>query len=123
MTPPAPHSGLVDSQAGDSLRSDSTSRHSLGQPGFEFLNRVRRAATNVLSDSPTGREVLELCDDHEQARRMVLEDRSSGLLVVAVVGPTGQGKSWLIRQLVRRSEAAEADHQGLGGLIASRVRR
>ena len=80
----------------------------LGQPGFEFLNRVRRAASNVLSDSPTGREVLELCDDHDEARRMILEDRSSGLLVVAVVGPTGQGKSWLIRQLVRRSPAASS---------------
>lgn len=111
MKPPAPSSGWSDSQSSDSLGSDSQrmdllSRHSLGQPGFEFLNRVRRAATNVLSDSPTGREVLELCDDHEQARRMVLEDRSSGLLVVAVVGPTGQGKSWLIRQLVRRSDVA-----------------
>jgi hypothetical protein len=37
---------------------------------------------------------------------MILEDRSSGLLVVAVVGPNGQGKSWLIRQLVGRSETA-----------------
>lgn len=87
---------------------DNGTETALGQPGFEFLNRVRRAASNVLSDSPTGREVLELCDDHAEARRMILEDRSSGLLVVALVGPIGQGKSWLIQQLVRRSPAASS---------------
>lgn len=87
---------------------DSGKRAGLGQPGFEYLSRIRRAASNVLSDSPTGREVLELCDDHAEARRMVLEDRSSGLIVVAVVGPTGQGKSWMIQQLVRRSDAVSS---------------
>lgn len=80
----------------------------LGQPGQEFLNRVRQATVNVLADSPTGREVLELCDDHAQARRMILEDRSGGMNVVAVVGATGQGKSWLVRQLIRESPAASA---------------
>ena len=78
----------------------------LGQPGFEFLSRVRRAATNVLGNSTTGREVLELCDDHAAARRMILEDRSSGNVVVAVVGATGQGKSWLIRQMMGDSAFA-----------------
>ena len=66
----------------------------------------------MLADSATGREVLELCDDHAEARRMILEDRSSGLVVVAVVGATGQGKSWLIRQLVGKSAAAEAIRSG-----------
>lgn len=91
---------------------DSQSWAELDQPGREFLNRVRRAATHVLGDSPTGREVLELCDDHAEARRMLLEDRSAGLSVVAVVGATGQGKSWLIRQLVRGSSAAAAIRSG-----------
>ena len=77
--------------------------NALGGPGQEFLQRVRRSAINVLGNSKTGREVLELCDDHAEARRMILEDRSSGLNVVAVVGATGQGKSWLIRQLVQGS--------------------
>ncbi len=80
----------------------------LGQPGHEFLSRVRQATINVLGDSPIGREVLELCDEHGQARRMILEDRSGGISVVAVVGATGQGKSWLIRQLVRASSEATA---------------
>jgi ABC-type multidrug transport system fused ATPase/permease subunit len=84
----------------------------MGQPGREFLSRVRRAALNVLGDSPTGREVMELCDDHSEARRMILEDRSSGLSVVAVVGATGQGKSWLIRQLVRGSSAGSTIRSG-----------
>ena len=45
----------------------STSRStSIGDPGGEFLQRVRRAATQVLGDSPAGREVLELCDEHAE---------------------------------------------------------
>ncbi len=90
----------------ESKRADDDSL--LGQPGHEFLIRVRQATVNVLGDSPIGREVLELCDDHNQARRMILEDRSGGTTVVAVVGATGQGKSWLIRQLVRASPGATA---------------
>ncbi len=93
-------------------RNDSTSADALGAPGREFLSRVRRAAANVLGDSPTGREVLELCDDHAEARRMILDDRSSGVVVVAVVGATGQGKSWLIRQLVHGVSARAAIRSG-----------
>ncbi|QDT04329.1 hypothetical protein K227x_27190 [Rubripirellula lacrimiformis] len=84
----------------------------LGQPGHEFLTRVRRATAHVLGDSPAGREVLELCDQHAEARRMILEDRSQGSTVIAVVGATGQGKSWLIRQLVRGSAAESAIRSG-----------
>ncbi|MEM1068407.1 MAG: GTPase [Planctomycetota bacterium] len=95
--------------------NDSRSRPShdddalaLGRPGEEFLRRVRRASVHVLGDSNTGREVLELCEQHAEARRQILDDRSSGQIVVAVVGATGQGKSWLIQQLVRSSPAAKS---------------
>ncbi len=84
----------------------------LGEPGEKFLRRVRHAATSVLGDSPTGREVLELCDEHAEARRMVMQDRSPGAMVIAVVGATGQGKSWLIRQMVRESSAANSIRSG-----------
>lgn len=83
-----------------------------GRPGDEFLRRVRRAAMHVLGDSPTGRDVIDLCDEHDQARRMILEDRSQGNTVVAVVGATGQGKSWLIRQMIRNSAAAATVRSG-----------
>ncbi|TWU51386.1 hypothetical protein [Rubripirellula reticaptiva] len=82
------------------------------QPGENFLRRVRRSATHVLGDSPTGREVFELCDEHAEARRMILEDRSQGNTVVAIVGATGQGKSWLVRQMVRNSSAAASIRSG-----------
>ena len=87
----------------------------LGSPGEDFLRRVRRSAVHVLGDSTTGREVLELCEAHEEARRLVLEDRSSGHVVVAVVGATGQGKSWLIQQLVRSSPVAKSIVSGNNG--------
>lgn len=83
-----------------------------GQPGDEFLGRVRRAAISVLGDSAAGREVMDLCDDHAEARRMVVQDRSGGATVVAVVGATGQGKSWLIRQLVRSSSVVDSIRSG-----------
>lgn len=88
--------------------AETETHDGLGEPGAEYLARVRRATANVLGNSPTGREVLELCDEHAAARRMILEDRSSGLVVVAIVGATGQGKSWLIHQLVGKSPARSA---------------
>lgn len=84
----------------------------MSDPGDQFLQRVRRAAANVLGDSPVGRAVLELCDDHAEARRMILQDRSGGATVIAVVGATGQGKSWMMRQLVRDSAASKAIASG-----------
>ncbi len=95
-----------------SLGQASLGRDSLGQPGLEFLNRVRRASVSVLGDSPTGREVLELCEQHSEARRMIVDDRSQGNTVVAVVGATGQGKSWLMRQLIRGSSAVSVIRSG-----------
>ena len=85
---------------------------SLAEPGHEFLRRVRSAATRILGDSHAGREVLELCDQHAEARRMILEDRSSGAAVMAVVGATGQGKSWLIRQLIKDANVAASIASG-----------
>lgn len=84
----------------------------LGQPGLEYLTRIRRAAANVLGNSPAGREVLELCDDHAEARRRILDDRSSGLTVIASVGATGQGKSWIIRQLIGNRDARKVIKSG-----------
>jgi hypothetical protein len=81
-------------------------------PGDEFLNRVRRASTSVLGESSTGRAVAALCDEHARARRLIARDRAAGALVLGVVGATGQGKSWLIRQLVRRSAAAAMIRSG-----------
>ena len=81
-------------------------------PGDEFLDRVRRAGASVLGDSDTGRQVRSLCDEHARARHLITQDRAAGALVLAVVGATGQGKSWLIRQLVRRSPAALSIRSG-----------
>ncbi|MDE0863849.1 MAG: hypothetical protein OSA98_08675 [Rubripirellula sp.] len=92
--------------------TDTTYESSQGQPGLEYLSRIRRAAANVLGNSSTGREVLELCDDHAEARKRIIEDRSSGLTVVATVGATGQGKSWIIRQLIANRETAQTIKSG-----------
>ena len=80
-------------------------------PGENFLRRVRDASVHVLGDGAAGRAVEALCDDHHEARQLILQDRSGGASVIAVVGATGQGKSWLIRQLVRGSNIAGCDRQ------------
>ncbi|MGB1817568.1 MAG: GTPase, partial [Rubripirellula sp.] len=92
--------------------TDTQTDTTLGKPGLEYLTRIRRATVNVLGNSPAGREVLELCDDHAEARARILDDRSSGLTVVAAVGATGQGKSWIIRQLLGNRETRQQIKSG-----------
>ena len=81
-------------------------------PEDEFLQRVRSAAAPVLGNSQTGLAVRALCDDHERARRLIAHDRTAGNLVVAIVGATGQGKSWMIQQIIRQSEASRSVRSG-----------
>ncbi len=76
-------------------------------PGDLFLQRVRRATRNVLGNTPLGQQVVALCEDHARSRAAILNDRAGGAAVVAVVGATGQGKSWLVRQMIRRSGTRE----------------
>jgi len=87
-------------------------RDHLGHPGLEYLGRIRRASTNVLGNSVTGREILELCDDHSEARNRILDDRTSGVTVIATVGATGQGKSWITRQLIGNQDAKKLIRSG-----------
>ena len=94
------------------ISSSDTDRGQLGAPGESFLARVRNSAASVLGESSTGREVLELCDEHSEARRQILQDRSPGAVVIAVVGATGQGKSWLIRQMIRDTSVAKSIQSG-----------
>jgi hypothetical protein len=70
-------------------------------PQDAFVRRVRTAAAGVLGDSDVGRVVMSLCDNHAEARLSVVRDRTPGAVPIAFIGPTGQGKSWLLRQLIR----------------------
>lgn len=83
----------------------SASSTQLPDSGELFLRRVRGAALSVLGDGDVGRLVMSLCDHHEEARRNVVRDRTPGAIPIAVVGATGQGKSWLIRQFLRSATA------------------
>ena len=94
------------------LSASFQATNELGGMGENFLRRVRRSAVSVLGDSNVGREVIELCDEHAEARRMILQDRGAGATVVAVVGATGQGKSWMIRQMVRQSSVSKSIRSG-----------
>jgi len=92
------------------LVPDSSGR--LPDPGETFTRRVRRAATTVLGNSDIGRQVRELCDVHDAARISLTTHRSASGLVVAFVGATGQGKSWLLRQFVADPHAVAAIPSG-----------
>ncbi len=98
------HTSISEQPRRSSIENKSVD--ALVDPGDRFLRRVSAAANHVLGDSEVGRQVRELCDDHADAREMILVDRNSGATVIAIVGATGQGKSWLIRQFVRRSPIA-----------------
>lgn len=93
-----------------SFVADSDSR--LPDPGERFTRRVRRAAMSVLGDSEVGRHVRELCDSHDAARASILSQRAAGALVIAFVGATGQGKSWVLRQFLTDPGVAAAIPSG-----------
>lgn len=84
----------------------------VSEVGDPLVRRVQRAAQRVLGGSEAGREIAELCRAHEDARAAVLADRADNATVVAVVGATGQGKSWITRQLLRESTIAAAIRSG-----------
>jgi len=77
-----------------------------------FVRRVRQSAHTVFGQTPIARQIESLCDDHAEARRSILQDRTGGVTVIAMVGATGQGKSWLIRQMIRRSDVATLVRSG-----------
>ena len=83
-----------------------------GDPEDVFLRRVRQSAVAVLGDSPIGRQVRQLCDAHAEHRRGITTDRTAGAMVVAIIGATGQGKSWLMRQFVKNEGVAKAIRSG-----------
>lgn len=73
---------------------------------------IRRAARHVLGDSPTARALIDLCDDHEQAIGWIMDDRAPDATTVSVVGATGQGKTWLVRQLVQDPHVRQSLRSG-----------
>ena len=81
-------------------------------PEAVFHRRVRQASISVLGESTAGRTVRQLCDSHAESRRSLTTDRASGAMVVAIVGATGQGKSWLMRQFVKSPTVASAIRSG-----------
>lgn len=82
------------------------------EPEDLFIRRVHQASISVLGDSAVGRAVRQLCDTHSESRRSITTDRASGAMVVALVGATGQGKSWLMRQFIGSPSVAEAIRSG-----------
>lgn len=77
-----------------------------------FLTRVRDASTSVLGNSVAGRAVRQLCEVHAEQLKSLATDRAGGSLVLAIIGATGQGKSWLLRQFVQSSTVANAIPSG-----------
>ena len=110
------------SRLGDSSRSGDSSRlHA--SPGSRFggddtddldpfVARVRRCARSILGDGDAARQTIALCDEYQEARATLQSDRGDGSTVVAVIGPTGQGKSWLVRRFLSSPAVRERIRSG-----------
>jgi hypothetical protein len=81
---------------------------------------IRRAATHVLGDSPVGNAVVQLCDNHSENLHQIAQSRTPDATTIAVIGATGQGKSWLIQQLVRDPAVRRGIRSGDGQAEATR---
>lgn len=66
----------------------------------------------MLSGTTAGQTIVQLCDSHADTLRLLSESRVPDATVVAVIGATGQGKSWLIRQCVSESSVRQAIRSG-----------
>ena len=73
-----------------------------------FVSNVRRCARRVLGDCPEGQQIANLCDIFETERAAIHRARVPDAIIIGVVGPTGQGKSWLIRQFIQAEAAQNA---------------
>ena len=65
-----------------------------------LIARVAACADSILGDTAAGREIRGLCDRYQDSHRRLTTDRTGGSAVVAVIGPAGQGKSWIVRRFV-----------------------
>ncbi len=65
--------------------------------GQRLARRIETAADRVLGTSEVGRALRTLCREHLQNRERILR-RGDDRLIVAIVGATGQGKSWIAQQ-------------------------
>lgn len=66
-----------------------------------FSSRVAEATSGVFGDTPLARMVLAACQRHDAELRNIIEGRGINVLMLAIVGAKGQGKTWAARQLVR----------------------
>lgn len=73
---------------------------------------IRRAAINVLGSTSAGTNIVQLCDAHLDTLQLLSQSRVPDATVVAVIGATGQGKSWLIRQCVSEPSVRRAIRSG-----------
>ena len=80
--------------------------------GEAFIERVMRCSRAVLGETEVGRQTRRLCSQQIEARRALLADRGDGRSVIAVIGPTGQGKSWLVRQFLQSSSVRDRVRSG-----------
>ena len=74
--------------------------------GERLARRIESAADRVLGDSEVGRSLRSLCRDHLENRGRIGR-RGDDRLIIAIVGATGQGKSWIAQQWVGERVAGE----------------
>lgn len=79
---------------------ETTIRHAPIDAALENLDRLTHAIHSVFSQRPLGRQLLRLCDQHRDALGALTQQGTVDYTAIALMGATGQGKTWLMQQIV-----------------------
>ena len=90
---------MMDAKVNEPLVDDDPATEAITS-----ARRVVRCATSVLGDSDAGRELRSIANQHIAAIDELVAGRGGDRVVIAAVGPAGQGKSWLVSQFVRDAD-------------------
>jgi hypothetical protein len=67
---------------------------------MHMVERIEFAAQQLLGSHPVRIQITRWCEEFRQAANDILHDRGVSLPCIGVIGAKGQGKTWVVRQLV-----------------------
>ncbi len=66
----------------------------------DLSRRILDAANKLFSDQPVLPPIQQVCAQYEAQCHNIIHGRGVNMLTIAVIGAKGQGKTWVVRQLI-----------------------